>query len=141
MLTMQRVETFRGTGAGWIAADSAVLSPDAAARRLWVHRRVRGDRFLYRLAPVAVPAASPRRHRAVPAFAVDAFAVAAFAGSLVFGVLSSQTGARIVAAPSARAAASLAAPFAATATGTGAAFALSVAAIADAADRRRRRAR
>lgn len=143
---MLQVQTFRGAATGWVPADRAVLSPDAATRRLWLHRRVRGDRFLYRLAPVAAPPASPspRRRRvgsvAVPAFAAFA-AFAAFGACLAFGVASGRIGARIVAAPSARAAASLAPAFAATATGAGAAFALSVAAIADAGDRRRRRVR
>jgi hypothetical protein len=48
---MFRVETFRGTVTGWVPASPAVVTAETAARRVALYRAVRGDRFLYRVAP------------------------------------------------------------------------------------------
>ena len=47
-----RIETFRGTAAGWAPASPAVVTAETAARRLRLYRAVRGDTCLYRAAPV-----------------------------------------------------------------------------------------
>lgn len=47
---LYRLETFRGTIAGWVPASPAVVTAETAARRLRLYQAVRGDRFLYRIA-------------------------------------------------------------------------------------------
>jgi hypothetical protein len=48
---LYRIETFRGALNGWAPASPAVVPADVAARRLALYRAVRGDSWLYRIAP------------------------------------------------------------------------------------------
>ena len=78
MQTLYRVETFAGTRAGWVAASPAIVPHAVAVRRVDLYRAVRGDAWLYRVAPIVLPgervdavASLPRRRAtgaALPAF-------------------------------------------------------------------------
>jgi hypothetical protein len=46
-----RIETYRGAAAGWSPVSPAVVTAETAARRLRLYRAVRGDQWIYRIAP------------------------------------------------------------------------------------------
>lgn len=73
-----RIETFRGTAAGWAPASPAVVTAETAARRLRLYRAVRGDTWLYRAAPVVMPGESPAAVAALPRPVATAAALPAF---------------------------------------------------------------
>lgn len=73
-----RLETFRGTAAGWSPVSPAVVTAETAARRLRLYRAVRGDRFLYRVAPVVLPGESAAAVAALPARRPTGAALPAF---------------------------------------------------------------
>jgi hypothetical protein len=62
-----RIETFRGTAAGWLPASPAAVDAVTAARRLRLYRAVRGDARLYRVAPVILPGEIVATVAALPA--------------------------------------------------------------------------
>jgi hypothetical protein len=62
-----RIETFRGTAAGWLPASPAAVDAATAARRLRLYRAVRGDARLYRVAPVILPGEAAATVAALPA--------------------------------------------------------------------------
>jgi hypothetical protein len=61
-----RVESFRGTAAGWVPASAAIVTAETAARRLRLYRAVRGADWLYRVAPVTLPGEDPAAVAALP---------------------------------------------------------------------------
>ncbi len=52
---MLTIQTFKGCAAGWQPANPAALplAPEAAARRLALYQRIKGQDWLFRLAPAA----------------------------------------------------------------------------------------
>jgi hypothetical protein len=74
-----RIETFRGTAAGWAPASPAAVSADTAARRLRLYQAVRGDARLYRVAPVILPGESAAAVAALPRPVVTGAALPAIA--------------------------------------------------------------
>ncbi len=73
-----RIETFRGTAAGWLPASPAVVTAETAARRLRLYRACRGDARLYRIAPVTLPGEDPAAVAALPACQATGAALPAF---------------------------------------------------------------
>jgi hypothetical protein len=55
MPDLYRVETFAGTCAGWLPASPAIVPHAVAVRRVDLYRAVRGDAWLYRVAPIVLP--------------------------------------------------------------------------------------
>lgn len=52
-LSLFTVETFKGCQAGWEAASPQALPLAQAERRLSLYQRIRGQEWLFRLAPAA----------------------------------------------------------------------------------------
>lgn len=73
-----RIETFRGSAAGWLPASPAAVDAATAARRLRLYRAVRGDVRLFRIAPVTLPGEDPAAVAALPARAETGAALPAF---------------------------------------------------------------
>lgn len=73
-----RIETFRGTAAGWLPASPAVVTAETAARRLRLYRAVRGEARLFRVAPVTLPGEDPATVAALPARCAFGAALPAF---------------------------------------------------------------